>query len=199
MSIRNLVAAGLLAATMPTAAVAQPAPASTTQVDPARLAAARELMSLIMPPAQREAMTNAMIGGVMANMTAGISNSANLEAAFAAQPAARAVWDRFIARQMQLATDDLQAEMPALIEVMAKAYARRFTLDQMADISAFFGTPTGQAYLRESMTVMSDPDVAAWQRRVMAESMGRVPAEMERFMNELKAAGVDPAAPVTGG
>ena len=52
---------------------------------------------------------------------------------------------------------------------LSKAYAVRFDDTQLADIAAFFATPTGNVYAKESMALFADP-------QVMQASMQAVPA-----------------------
>ncbi|WP_221557501.1 hypothetical protein [Qipengyuania qiaonensis] len=68
-------------------------------------------------------------------------------------------------------------------EGLSKAYAVRFDDTQLADISAFFATPTGGVYARESMAMFADP-------QVMEATMQALPAvlsglgDMESAMKE---------------
>ena len=59
-------------------------------------------------------------------------------------------------------------------EGLSKAYAVRFEDAQLADIAAFFATPTGGEYARESMALFADP-------QVMQASMQALPAMMSGF------------------
>ena len=59
-------------------------------------------------------------------------------------------------------------------EGLSKAYAVRFDENQLNDISAFFATPTGGVYAKESMALFSDP-------QVMQASMQALPAMMSGF------------------
>ena len=61
-------------------------------------------------------------------------------------------------------------------EGLCKAYAVRFDDNQLADIAAFFATPTGSVYAKESMALFSDP-------QVMQASMKALPAMMSGFGN----------------
>lgn len=42
---------------------------------------------------------------------------------------------------------------------MAKAYARKFSADQLTELNAFFATPTGKAYAHDWMAMQADPEV----------------------------------------
>jgi len=48
---------------------------------------------------------------------------------------------------------------PPMREGMAKAYARKFSAQQLGELNAFFATPTGQAYAQEWMAAQADPEV----------------------------------------
>lgn len=59
-------------------------------------------------------------------------------------------------------------------EGLSNAYAVRFDAGQLADIAAFFATPTGGVYAKESMALFSDP-------QVMQASMKALPQMMSGF------------------
>ncbi|MBB5706357.1 DUF2059 domain-containing protein [Sphingopyxis panaciterrulae] len=169
------------------AASAAVAPAEAPASD--RIAAAQSLIEVMMPAAQREEMMGQLVAVTMANVSAGMQQHFGA-AELAADPKAKTVFDRFVARQQQLTVEQLRTQLPGLFDAMARAYARRFTVAQLGEIETFFRTPTGRIYVTESMNIMSDPDIAAWQRQSIASSMERLPAELERLSQELKDAGV---------
>ncbi len=156
-------------------------------VDPARLTVARALLETLMPASKRDAMIDGMMQGMMANMAQGMTNSPQFKNEIAREPRARAIFDRFFARQQATTLSMLKTNMPGMIEAMAHAYARRFTVGQMGEMQAFFATPTGRVYMEQATTIMSDPDVARWQRDLMTSTMKRMPTEMEALMAEIKA------------
>ncbi|WP_332819869.1 DUF2059 domain-containing protein [Sphingopyxis sp.] len=175
---------GVALVAMPISARAE-IPATVTQPTAERLTAAEQLMSTMMPPGQRDAMVEQMITAIMANFTPSIRERLETDGALK-NPDVAKLFDRFIARQTQLAIDQLKAQMPELIEAMSRAYARRFTAAQMEEMHAFFRTPTGQLYVTESTGIMSDPDVAAWQRNSMTKSMEKLPEELKTLQEELE-------------
>ena len=63
---------------------------------------------------------------------------------------------------------------PPMRDGLSKAYAVRFDERQLADISAFFATPTGNIYAKESMALLADP-------QVMQSIMGTLPSMMGSF------------------
>ena len=184
MSKLKSVLLGVAIIAMPMPAHAQ-APVSNVQPSAEQLVAAQQLMSAIMPPEQRDAMVEQMITAMMANILPSIRQRLD-ERGILDNPDISPVFDRFLARQTQSAIDQLKVQMPELIEAMSRAYARRFTASQMDEMHAFFRTPTGQLYVTESMGIMSDPDVAEWQRNSMSKSMEKLPDELKKLQEELE-------------
>jgi hypothetical protein len=73
---------------------------------------------------------------------------------------------------------------PDIREGVAAAYARRFTAEQLAELNAFFATPTGRAFASESMLIGMDPDILARIKKLGPE----VVREMPRILEKVKAA-----------
>ena len=67
---------------------------------------------------------------------------------------------------------------PGMRRGLSRAYAKRFTLDEMADIEAFFATPTGARYATESMLVFTDPQTMAGSMEAMPAMMAQMPQMM---------------------
>jgi hypothetical protein len=63
-------------------------------------------------------------------------------------------------------------------EGLAKSYAVRFTDQQLADINAFFATPTGEVYASQSMEAFTDPQTMS----AMAQTM---PLFVQQFQQQL--------------
>lgn len=180
-----MIAALFLAVAAP--AAPSPAPAAATATpDPARIAAARQLLDTILPPATRDATFAEMVNVMMVNMTRGIIQGQGLDRVFDAHPDAAAIFARFVDRQRTLALDDLKRATPDLMEAQAQAYARRFDLAELTAIRAFFATPVGEKYRVESVKVMGDPAVARWQSDLTSRSQARLKGEVEKLIAELK-------------
>ena len=71
-------------------------------------------------------------------------------------------------------------------EGLSKAYAVRFDENQLADIAAFFATPTGEIYAREQMALFADPQVMQSSMRALPAMMGSF-GDMETAMTEAMA------------
>ena len=110
-----------------------------------------------------------------------------MKAAYAAGPRAGEIFQRFFQRQQANSLAMLKTNFPGMMDAMANAYARRFTVSQMAEMRSFFETPTGQVYINQAPTVVNDPDVAKWQRTLMTSAMAKMPAEIDAMMAEIRA------------
>ena len=178
-----LFAAATLA---PLSAAAQTAPAVSAEVDPARLAEARKLIEIMMPPALREQMVNGMVTGLNQTLSKTLLEDPGLARLIEDKPGAREAVMHFLERQQQYSISDLRTNLPGMLEAMARAYARRFTVEQMREMGAFFATPTGQLYIAQSATIFSDPDVAGWMQQTMRRSLERMPGEVRALQSELE-------------
>jgi len=169
--VRRLLPLAALLLAPGVASAQEPAAAA---VDPARLAEARALVDVLMPPAERERMVEAMTAPVIANVRRAMAEDPSLSEMMGANPRAREMFDAFLQKQGASTEALMREALPGMIPAMANAYARRFDVGQLREIRAFFETPTGRTYARQAATIMSDPDVAAWQRRLMTSSMSRM-------------------------
>jgi len=185
VALAAMLAATLLACATPGATEVNNA-APVAAPEPSRLAAARSLLDQLVPPDKREAMIEAIITPMMANIRQAVAQSPSLAGLMRDNPRAAAAIDRFMTREHERSMTLLRRELPAMFDAMVQAYARRFTVAQMAEIERFFATPTGSLYMTEAATIMSDPAVAAWQRNLMEASLASIPREMEALANELR-------------
>jgi hypothetical protein len=69
---------------------------------------------------------------------------------------------------------------------LSKAYAVRFDENQLADIAAFFATPTGETYAREQIALFADPQVMQSSMQALPAIMGSF-GDMETAMTEAMA------------
>ncbi len=126
-----------------------------------------------------------MVATMTANMTKGIIQGQGLDKIFAENPAIGNVFARFVDRQRKLAVDDLKRATPAMIAAYASAFARRFTIEEMTTITAFFSSPVGHKYQSEVTAALSDPELAAWQAAVAERAQKRVAPEVKALMEEI--------------
>jgi hypothetical protein len=179
------------ASALPLTAIAQTAAAPATgdaaAVDPARLAAARQLIDKISPPAKRDAMIEGMMRPVIANMRQSFEQSPDFTKLFAEQPKLRDQMMAFINAETEHSLKIVRETMPSLFEAMAIAYARRFTTEQLAEVGRFFDTPTGRIYADQAPTIMSDPAVLAAQRAMMAKSFEGLQDRVKEMAKKIEA------------
>lgn len=179
------VAAALAVSPLPAFAASPHGVQSGDAIDPARLAAAKRAIEAMMPPAQRNAMFETMLNPMLANMQQAIVSRPAVRDALAADADAKAIFDRFVAGQQRRAMALLQEELPGMFAAMERAYARRFTVVQLDEVTAFFSTPTGRLYMEESMKIPTDPEMLDWQRQLMERSMAQTETDLERLQADL--------------
>lgn len=142
---------------------------------------------MILPEDRRETMMRAIMTSTNASMKDGIDK---MLAGQKLNEKQRSILSGFMERYTQESQDVVIAFLPELLDAMAKAYARQFSMQQLNDLKAFFSTPTGRIYMERSPAIMADPDVAAVQSRMMQMTMGRLPAAMKEMSDEMKQAGL---------
>jgi hypothetical protein len=167
--------------------VATPAMAQEVQLDTARVASAKSLMDVIMPPAKREAMIEGIMRGMMTNITQMMTSSPEMTSAFGGDERATAIFDKFMKQQQEDSITMLKENFPGMMDAMTNAYARRFTAAQLGEMRIFFETPTGQIYVDQAATIMNDPDILKWQSDLMAKGFSKLPKNVEAMMAEIKA------------
>lgn len=181
-----LTAASVFAQTAPAPAAPAVAPPSAA-IDPARIAAARELIDLLMPPASRAQMVEGMMTPMLVNMRRGMAQNPEFAAAMNGDPRVKTLFDAFMQRQQERTMTLLRASLPGMSDAMTRAYARRFDVTQMREIKAFFMTPTGRIYMQQAATIMADPDIGAWQRTMMTDSVSKVHDDVADFAKQVAA------------
>ena len=94
-------------------------------------------------------------------------------------------WDRRAEAIVEVITANMEgafaAVEPPIRTGLAKAYAVRFDQKQLADIAAFFATPTGGEFARESMALFADPQVLGAAMHAMPQMLGAF-SDMETTM-----------------
>jgi hypothetical protein len=187
---RSLRTALMLLALLPAPLAAQsppPAPAPAPEPAAANVAAAAEVVDLILPPTMRDQMMEQLMGAMMQGMTNAMMESPELREAFQREPRARPVFENALARQQTETMTLIKSEMPGMVTAMTRAYARRFSLAELADMKRFFASPSGQAYVQKSPTVMSDPDVMRWSQAMITRALDKAPAAAKALRDEINA------------
>lgn len=185
-----MIAATLLLLVSPQAApVAAPSPPVAAQTPgdmQARVAKARIIVERTMPAEQRDKMFGQVIDDMMANMIAGMmQGDPDLAKSLESNTEAAKLLANFIDRQKKLALGDLKETGPEMVDALASAYAKRFTIAELAEVDAFIATPTGSRFFQAGTQIFSDPAIAEWHRKLFAKAQAREAEELRRLMDEL--------------
>lgn len=180
----------------PTAAAVEDA------VDPARLAAAKPVIDKLWPLGTYRRMMDGTMSKLMDSMmesVMGMKASDMVGAVDKSGKAAAAVGDQSMGALAEKADPHfrertritMDAMMSGMIPIMekiepsvrtnlAKIYARRFSAAQLADMSAFFATPSGKAYAEQSMLVFMDPEMIKGMQSFVPELMQAMPQILKK-------------------
>jgi hypothetical protein len=157
------------------------AAAPTEQLDPERLALANQVIGLSFPPENRRAMLARASDTMIAQARAAMAEAGG----GALDAGMERIFQRFIDR-MRALTDRVTAEhMDSIFSSLARAYARQFTGDELVQIRAFVSTPAGQQYVRRSLDMLSDPDVARANTAYMRSAFSAMQPLMADARREL--------------
>jgi hypothetical protein len=193
--IRLVLTAGALAVA-PLAAQGQAqtsAPAAAP--DPARVAAGARVAAQLVPegaylrimrdqfPQMMDAMMTQM-GSLKASDVGGKGTGSAIDAARSADP--------HFEERMRIMTRVMGEEMgplmgrlePQVRAGLSGALARRFTAAQLADMAAFFATPSGSALAGSYLSLMADPEMM----REMASATPEIIRAMPAIMAKVEAA-----------
>jgi len=210
--MRTALTAAALAFAAP--AIAQTAPATAAAADPARLAAAEKAVASLVPEGiYMKMMRNQfprMMDAMMAQMMGQTPNEMGMPEAGAdgdkpmRETAAKA--DPHFEERMRIMTRVMGEEMGTVFEKieprvrtgLSRAFARKFTIEQLDAQNAFFATPAGKAFANEYLTTFMDPEVMQEMMAAMPEMMKAMPAIMEKMEAATKHL-PPPPAPKTSG
>lgn len=192
--IRITLAAVSLALAVP--AVAQTAPAPAAAPDPARLAAAEKAVAALVPqgiymkmmrdqfPRMMDAMMVQMMDKTATELgmpeTDGADGKTMREAAASADPHFQErtqIMTRVMGEEMGVVFDKLE---PRVRAGLSRAFARKFTIEQLDAQNAFFATPAGKAFANEYLTTFMDPEVIQEMMAATPEMMKVMPAIMAK-------------------
>jgi hypothetical protein len=175
-----LAAAGpALAQTAPPSAAAASADAP---LDPKAIALAHEILDIGMPPETRPTMFAGIMESIRTQMRDSMAKMAGTGDA-----ETDAIIGRGIDRMYSAMTAKMNSRLPEIYDAMARAYARQFSMDDLAQIRVFVSTPAGQRFFSRSANIVGDPDFIEVNKRSMAEIMAMAPELQKQMMDELMA------------
>ena len=175
----------------------------------ARLPAAKALMMQIMPPGTMAEMYHSLFKRIMdpimkmaesdpaTDVAKNLGqDSVKLDLTDEQAKQAAAILDPGAATRNAAMMETLQSAMtkamaamePDMREGMAEAYAVNFNSKELADIAAFFATPSGMTYARRSFALASDPHVLSATMKSMPKMMaelGPMKAQFDKAQADL--------------
>ena len=177
----------------------------------ARLPLARELMRQVLPDGAMQEMIASTFDGVMsplivmanADATAalngvlgyrslelGLDEAAAEEVLAITDPSWRERNEATNSAAQAMVLDTMTRMEPVMRNVMAELYAINFHDTQLADIAAFYATPSGEAFARQSYTMAGDPRIMAAmfsEPELIFGPMMEMPAALEEATASLPA------------
>ncbi|MBL0914847.1 MAG: DUF2059 domain-containing protein [Sphingopyxis sp.] len=167
-------------------------------IDPARLALARQSTAALIPPGSLEKMIDNLYGkafdmfmaemdgasplmlsiktGVESDKIEALDEKSKTAIADLFDPHRKERGDQILKVVKPLISEALADLEPPMREGLAKAYARKFSAQQLGEMNAFFATPTGKLYANESMAMQADPEV-------MLATIKAVPPMITKFID----------------
>lgn len=177
-------------------------------IDPAQLNLAEQAVGKILPDGVLTKIMGDMfdkILGPIANMLpemssgeimtrTGIYDGAveNLDAEKRSQiteildPARKQRGQKMVETMVPLMTEAMGALEGPMRTGLSRAYARKFSAEQLGEINAFFATPTGSFYASESYALQADPEVMNATFKAMPMLLQKVMASGPDIEAELK-------------
>lgn len=178
----------------PAPAAPQAAP-SKPPVDPQRLALARQAVAAIIPPGTMQKIMKDSMGNMEEMMLKGMFDMKGSDLGVTGEGQektlreAMAEKDPHFEERMRITNRVMAEEMgviftrmePRMVEGMARAYARRFSVAELTEINRFFASPAGASFARQSFELMTDPEMMTEMMSFMPELMKDMPAIGEKL------------------
>ena len=192
-------------------ATAAEATTASTPVDAPRLAIANHIALQMLPRgAYREIMDSTMrsmadnIVPMLTSMRAATPHAdtkADRQAAHPNVTSTNRLDPAVMTRLFAIIADEIGpiiTEMePHIRDGVGQSLARRFTIDQLNDLERFFATPSGATYARQSMALLTDPEVVHATVEIMPQLIRRMPAIAQRMEREFPGSGQSGATDTT--
>lgn len=150
-------------------------------IEPARLTLAQTTTAALVPTGSLEKMIDRMYGrfvnlfmeemssksdlmlsiktGLESDKIAKLDDATKAKVADMFDPHRKAREDQMMSIIKPLISEVLADMEGPMRSGLARAYARQFSVEQLAEINRFFATPTGAAFAGDSMVLQADPEV----------------------------------------
>ena len=117
---------------------------------------ARGIVDSILPPDQQDQMMHQFMTGLNGQMQAGLMQKVD-----PADPKMQTILNKFAASVPDRAMPVVSKHLPAIKQAMACAYTHKFAIEELRSINQFALSPAGKHYFGASMSMMTDPAIAA--------------------------------------
>lgn len=189
----------LAAEDVPASQVAAELEQLTAANDPARMAAAKIAVDHVWPVGTYARMMNGTMDQMMDSIlnstmdlpvrdlaAVGGADTGKLGSATMAQ--VMEIYDPAYKERLRITSRTMMGEMttmmtqfePDIREGLVSAYATKFDTRQLADLNAFFATPTGKAYAADAYLIMMSPEVMSKMQGIMPRLMRQMPAMLQK-------------------
>ncbi len=111
----------------------------------------------------------------------GMDDGAKAEAIALIDPYAKQRQEAMLEATFSLTTKLMNRIEPSYRAGLERAYAKRFSVEELTEIDRFFSTPVGGKYAGESMIIAMDPQVMSAMNEMMPAMMELLPEMMEQF------------------
>lgn len=188
----TLAAAAMLA--VPVSVAAQTAAVEQAAIDPARLAAAQKTVAALVPegvyarmmrdqfPAMMDAMTAQMMGMSPAEFGGEAEDGKTMKQAMAEKDPAFEERMKISSRVMAQELGGIMGRMePRVRAGLSRAFARKFTVQQLGDMNTFFATPSGKAFADEYLLLFADPEMTREMTAMAPELMKAMPEMVKKM------------------
>lgn len=162
------------------AASAQADPAvAAANVDPVRLAIAREIVAIAFPEDKREGIFGSAMDATLEQMRATMFSS--LKNDVGAEKIVNRKVDGFVAGSKVI----LRGHMQHLLDALAMSYTREFSEAELSELRSFAKTEAGRHFFQRSSAVMSDPSFKAANEAYMRDLMPSISKMQTELVEEL--------------
>ena len=181
MTYHSRLAMLALAALTPISAnaTAEAAPVSSAPSadapDAERMAVARQIVAIAMPPDQADVIVTRMLDALIGPTLANVGNR------FDVDPGLKKLWTDYLNEITTTTRDTMRGMIPEMREAYTIAYARHFTREELGHILAFGQTATGAKYLSRSSELLQDKSIKAMMVKTMTETSARIQPSIEAF------------------
>lgn len=197
--IRSLLLGASLFIAAPVSAQAPATSSTAAAPDTAAVDAARRVVTKLWPLGTYRRMMDGSMSKMMNSMMETMFDMKASDMAGAVDPSGKAAKDAgdksmgqvmaeadpHFRERFKITMDTMMAEMiplfekaePGIRDSLTKIYAREFTAQQLTELDAFFGTPTGKVYGEKWMMTFVDPE--------MMKNMASFAPEMLRAMPDI--------------